>query len=443
MPPPESQLRRHCNFVSNTFLKNWQWVTLIAAALVILIRLPVLLLEGRFWAEDGVLFFRQAYLSTNALDTFFSPEVGYYTLVNRLAGFVSANLTPLEYAPLVHNWLALLFQLLPATVILFSHIPGIETRRQKLLAIALILFLIPNVETWLSLTLSHFHHGLALALIMVSKSDYKLMRWLRYVTVILAGLNSPLPCFLLPFFWLFWFFNRERPKLNECILLTLFTLIQVWVVITTTHGAPRHYILSFSFVPYAIMVKQFLIPLAGWDYAQTQIDYFRITFLQNYWKLAWIIPLLYGAVLALIIRYKDKVAAFFFFSGIFVLFLSLVADLGIPNAKLKIVYIHPIIGGRYFFIPSLLFFLCLLVLSNHRTNLPQKVISFTLRAVLVWVVAVGMLNYFPKDRELTNEFTSGPSWKEEVTKWREDPNYLLHIWPERKTLQLPVKEEPD
>ncbi|MCZ6672755.1 MAG: hypothetical protein O7C75_07435 [Verrucomicrobia bacterium] len=433
--------KRHYQIVGEILSKNWEWVVLTLAALLVFLRVPRILLEGRFWAEDGVLYFRQAYISGNDLGTFLSSEVGYYSLINRIIGYVSGNWLPLDYAPLLHCWVAFFFLLLPVLILLFSKLPGIETSWQKLLGIGLVLFVTPNLETWLSLALSQFHNGLAVALILVSKSDRRWMRWIRYFTLIVAGLNSPFPCFFVPFFWLIWIINRDSEKLLECILLSVFTLIQAWVVISLPDSGLRPLFLSLSFLPYALIVKQFLLAFGGWSFADGHVSELRRIFLENYWLFSWVVPAVYGAIICLIVRYKDKVAGFLFFSGIFVLILSVIGDLGMPNPEARIIYLDVIIGGRYFFVPNMLFFLSLLVLSSNERGIWDKAISLTIKGLLVWVIVVGIFNYNPNSK-YAEDFFVGPSWKEEIAKWREDPSYLVHIWPIRKTLQLPPLEQP-
>ena len=56
---------------------------LLAVAVVVFLRVPEILLEGRFWAEGATVYFRAAVQEPWA-ETFFSPFGGYYSLLNRM-----------------------------------------------------------------------------------------------------------------------------------------------------------------------------------------------------------------------------------------------------------------------------------------------------------------------------------------------------------------------
>jgi hypothetical protein len=325
-------------------------------------------------------------------------------------------------------------------IVLFSKLPGIETPCQKLMGTGLVLLLIPNLETWLSLALSQFHNGLAVALIMVSKSDRKWMRGVRYFTLIVAGLNTALPCFFIPFFWLVWIIDKDSGKLRECILLSIVALIQGLVVLSYLDDGIRPYFLSVSYLPYALIVKQFLLPFAGWSFADGHVSELRKMFAENFWLLGWVVPAVYASIIYLIVRFKDKVAGILLSSGIFVLILSVIGDIGFSRTEDKIAYIDVIIGGRYFFIPNLLFFLSLLVLSRNKVSILDRWISLFLRGLVIWVILVGLFNYYPRNG-FTQQFLAGPSWKEELAEWREDPGYKLRTWPKRKAFFLPPPEQ--
>ena len=88
--------------------------TLLAALL--LLRSPGSLLHPQFWAEDGTLFFQEAF-NRGFLSTILQPASGYLHSFPRLvAGF--SLLVPMEQAPLVFNLAAFAVQLVPALYLL-------------------------------------------------------------------------------------------------------------------------------------------------------------------------------------------------------------------------------------------------------------------------------------------------------------------------------------
>ncbi len=410
-------------------------------AMLVFFRDSEILLEGRFWAEDGNVFFKKAYVSKNSLMTFLSPAVGYYSFPNRFAGFMAANWMPIEYAPLLSCWLAFGFTLLPSVIILCSDIKGIRTIWHKSAILALLLFTMPNLETWLTLTCSHFNNALAVAFILVSTCKSPTFQKFRYFILVTAGLNTALPCFFAPFFWLYWFFDKKPEKLKESIFISLVTLIQFAVFITATTHGKRFGEGSFLLLSYVILMKQFFLTMGGWEYANSKVNDLKFLYSENHWQFAWIVPTLYAIVSFLIIKYRDKVAGFLFFSGTFVLVLSFYTTIGLQQTDSMAVHIHPLFGGRYFLIPNILFLFSLFVLSTHVKSISQKITSCLISVFLLWVVLVGAINYRPSKEPFDDVFFAGPSWREEVEKWEEDPSYQLQIWPSGWSMSLPKNED--
>lgn len=94
------------NIVNNE--KQIKLLLTVAVSVVIILRRPELLYIPRFWAEEGSTFFAYAF-NNGFLTNLVSSHYGYFTLYNNLATSTAA-LFPLETAPLVTTWLALVAQ---------------------------------------------------------------------------------------------------------------------------------------------------------------------------------------------------------------------------------------------------------------------------------------------------------------------------------------------
>src|SRR5688572_28586834 len=93
----------------------WLYVLVAVVGFSILVsHRPDAVLTPQFWAEDGTLWYPQAYEEGAA--SLWKPYNGYFHLVPRLVALVSQAF-PLEYAPLAFNLVALGIQLLPALFI--------------------------------------------------------------------------------------------------------------------------------------------------------------------------------------------------------------------------------------------------------------------------------------------------------------------------------------
>src|SRR5258706_9019204 len=82
---------------------------LVVYAGAVVLRMPRILLEGRFWAEEGDIYFRPAWIGPSS-QALLAPHQGYYSLLDNLASAVAAHLVPLLYAPLLTIWTGLLVQ---------------------------------------------------------------------------------------------------------------------------------------------------------------------------------------------------------------------------------------------------------------------------------------------------------------------------------------------
>ena len=83
----------------------WDYAVLAALVLVSFTRAPYILVQGRFWAEEGKDFF-PAIRSAGLGGLFFvHPEAGYFTLLTNAVILVSSWF-PLAIAPLITAWLS-------------------------------------------------------------------------------------------------------------------------------------------------------------------------------------------------------------------------------------------------------------------------------------------------------------------------------------------------
>ena len=85
-------------------------------AALLLLRSPGSLLHPQFWAEDGTLFFQEAF-NHGFLATVLQPASGYLHSFPRLVAGLSL-LFPMEQAPLIFNLAAFAVQLAPALYLL-------------------------------------------------------------------------------------------------------------------------------------------------------------------------------------------------------------------------------------------------------------------------------------------------------------------------------------
>jgi hypothetical protein len=98
---------------------GWQIAVFFIAAAIIFSRRPDALLKPQFYAEDGVLWYGDAFRFGWIL-ALASPSGGYLNTLQRLIGAV-AQLVPLHSAPVVMNLFGLAIQILPVNLLLSAR----------------------------------------------------------------------------------------------------------------------------------------------------------------------------------------------------------------------------------------------------------------------------------------------------------------------------------
>src|ERR1035437_5706022 len=96
----------------------WVIAIVVTSALLVL-RRPDAVFHAQFWAEDGVVWYADAY-NHGALRALLFARDGYLQLLPRL-GAAAALWVPLLRAPLVMNLIALIFESLPPLFLVSSR----------------------------------------------------------------------------------------------------------------------------------------------------------------------------------------------------------------------------------------------------------------------------------------------------------------------------------
>jgi hypothetical protein len=115
----------------------------LCACVVIILRRPDCVTHAQFYAEDGAIWFAQAY-NYGAVKVLFWTYNGYVHLLPRLAA-AAALLAPLRDAPLVENLVAIVLAALPVSLLLSPRSAVWGTLRFRLVLASLYL-LLPNTS---------------------------------------------------------------------------------------------------------------------------------------------------------------------------------------------------------------------------------------------------------------------------------------------------------
>lgn len=396
-------------------------LALMAAVLMLIYyRAPILLTEGRFWAEEAYIYFNFA-ISYPWQDVILLPHLGYYSLFSNVTSLIAAYAVPLEYSPLVTTYAALLVQLIPAWLICYTRIPELNSVFIKSMALGIILFIIPSYESWLNSINSQFHFSLACALILISREDSLPKECAKYLILLIAGLTGVVSLFLIPTFLLAFLLTRENVQLKRAALLILCALPQLYFVISAIGENSRSVSTDFHLFLPIVAIKSLCLPLLGYSSCDDFINHITsknshqyFIYLSSVFSSVFFVYLIYH-----VIKLKSISGTLLFSAAFSIVFLSFAGALGNKEAML-----NSWGSSRYYYVPNALFYLLLLFIFLKKTD---RFLSTRIPPLLLVGVCLitGSMNYIKSDSVFT-----GPSWKKEVSLWRSQTQTHLRVWPE-------------
>lgn len=134
---------------------------------VLVARQPQDFLAAQLNAEEGAVFFQEAY-NNGFLRSLFTPEAGYYHLLLRLTAGL-ALLVPLEFVPWVFKAVSFAVQLLPVAYLLADNMAGFVVSPVLRVAVAALYVAGPNAsEIYVNATNAQWHLTFAACLILLS-----------------------------------------------------------------------------------------------------------------------------------------------------------------------------------------------------------------------------------------------------------------------------------
>jgi hypothetical protein len=229
-----------------TELRPWQHGLIFLFAFAILTaRRPDAIFHAQFWAEDGHVFYADAY-NLGWWRALFHTNVGYFHAVPRI-GAALALLVPLVLAPLVLNVIAIAAQALPVNLLL-SHRSAVWGSFRYRALLAGIYLALPNCRE-LSATITNSQCLLALGafLLLVASTPKSVAgKLFDIVFLLICGLSGPYCIFLLPIAVLLAWKHRDRWRWVPVATLTASCLVEAWGLLVLSPTARPHYFLGAS-----------------------------------------------------------------------------------------------------------------------------------------------------------------------------------------------------
>jgi hypothetical protein len=215
---------------------GWQAVVFLTVLVAIFSRLPGTLLHPQFFAEDGWVWYQQAY-NLGWLRSLLITQAGYLQTLPRLVADLTL-LFPMQWAPLIMNLAGAVVQALPVTALLSRRcIPWGPLPVRMLMSAVYIA--IPNApEVHIVLTNAMWHLAVLQALLAFSVPPFGWRGRVSDITLFVVGsVSGPFSILLLPAVAAYYWIRRQRWTLLLLGIMSLGVSIQIFCLARSVRHA--------------------------------------------------------------------------------------------------------------------------------------------------------------------------------------------------------------
>jgi hypothetical protein len=408
---------------SAPFSRRERLALLISFALIVALRLPKAWVHGRFQDEEATVFFAYAWHHT-WLDALFRTFGGYWNLGANAATLLDVELVrngllPLELAPYLTMSVALVFQLLPAVLILTGKAQWLAGRPTVIAALLMIAIMPATEEVFFNVLHIQFHLALCTALILaLDVPRRRLVRFGYGVLLFLAPLCGPGAIVMVPLFALRGLIDRERGRLRQLAALASGAAVQLLLFYGSS--PVRGHFAGAGTLAATIFVRLVALPAIGIDLTNgiARDIYFSQVAGTTYWLWFAAAAVVLLGVLTLVAAWRRDAAIWLVLSGLSIAATSFGFGMVIFN---RADFFEILAGERYNFLPLVLLGLALIVLAMRPGFRGRRVCA----ALCALMLFNGAYSY-PRPHP---DFADGPSWPAEVAAWRKDHRHPLRVWP--------------
>ncbi len=212
-------------------LRLWQHsMIFLLACVVITLRRPDAIFHAQLYAEDGHVWFADAY-NLGWWHALFQAHTGYYQTLPRL-GASLALLVPFALAPLVLNLIAIAVMAMPVNILLSSRSGAWGSLRSRTL-LASVYLVLPNcAEISYGITESQWLLALSAFLVIGASTPRNIADQVFDLGVmLLCGLTGPFCILLLPLAAILAWKRQNRWHWVVAGILAALCLIQVWALL--------------------------------------------------------------------------------------------------------------------------------------------------------------------------------------------------------------------
>ncbi len=382
------------------------FLTLFAYLAFVFQRSPEILSEGRFFAEEGAIYWSYSLVNSKFNTLLYTPVIaGYYLLVTNFQILIT-TIFPVWFAPLTTVWLSLTIQLLPSLLFLILTSSKIETKKR--IIISQILIFLPSLnflEIFANSINSQTYLGVSVFIIYIYglEGKNKIISVWENIILIFGSLSSYYSIILFPVFIFRYLKNRHLRSRFPFFICIFSVFIQSNVLYFSyindvLYGDKFTNKIDFEYV-LLVIKKSVLINLFT--------EYFlRDAFMQN-------LSLLILFLLVLLIIKNKSLNKYLYFL-IFLSFVLEVLLVLVGQAGQDFI-------GRYAVVPStILFFVFLHYFSEIKYG----------HIVLIFIFTIGLINtsyqsgvYFIDCQDYCS------SWQNQIEAYDTGSSKIIAHWP--------------
>ena len=392
-------------------------------AILVLVRMPEIVLKGRFWAEEGRIFFATAW-TLPPLQALFNSYGGYLNLVTNAATLAARLLMPLRLAPYVTIAVGLAFQLLPPLLLLTARDEWLAPMRIRAAGVLLLLLVPGTEEIWLQSLHCQFELTLCCGIILALEPTTGFAALPRLAILALTPLCGPGGIVLIPLFLARAALDRSRARLLQGLTFAAGSAIQLLVFLEPFAG--RAYRIDPVMVFCVVAIRHVVEPFFGLKVAYLAGDDVQRQLSAGHVPVWPVLLTMIVFVPASILTLRAKRAAASSWLLAAAGATALAAYYGAIGGAAILIKAQS--GERYVFVPQALLGLAILAFAATASRSAARAAS----VAVVWLIVVGAGTYVATLKGIRN----GPAWRDEVQAWQRDPSHVIRIWPEGWTVTL-------
>jgi hypothetical protein len=212
---------------------GWLYGAVVAGSMLILFaRSPEMLLNPRFFGEDGRIFYQDAF-NLGPLEPVFTPYAGYYLLLPRLIASISLAL-PISLVPLFFGLTTLIITSISLSWIFLPHFRPLIERDWIRLGVVFLCLMSPNLEALMVVAFLQWYVAAWCVFVVLMRTPSR--RWLQWtlaIAYVIATATAPIVVLCTPI----WMLRLYQVRLQEKLWVGFILLIQVIIVLLTAYAS--------------------------------------------------------------------------------------------------------------------------------------------------------------------------------------------------------------